>query len=176
MLSVQLAAIALAATTVAASGCGGSSKTGSTGGAPTSTTAASATTTATARVASGKPLTRAELLAQADAICKRVNADHELLNHGTQQNISREMPAYALYEQLAFAELSKLTPASMTNDWKRFLAAAQTLASDTARFGGYTKANDLNAAYGILPMIDNDERRMHIFAKRDGLSNCAQVI
>ena len=172
MLHSQLAALALAATTLAASGCGGSPKAGSTA-APISTTA----TTATVKVASGNPLTRAELIAAAGAICKRIDARHASLNLATQQAIAREIPVFAAYQKAALAELSKLTPPpSMAHDWKQFAAAAHTLARDMARFGEYAKANPPIATYArILPTIDKDERHVSALAKRDTINECEQV-
>ena len=68
MLHSQLAALALAATTLAVSGCGGSSKTE-----PAKTTAS--TTSGTAKTESGAPLTRAEFIARGEAICAHANAE-----------------------------------------------------------------------------------------------------
>jgi hypothetical protein len=182
MLHAQLAALAFAATTLAASGCGGSSKTGSTGAstgaAATSTIAASTATPATTNASPGKPMTRAEsiLIAKAGAICKRIDARHASVRLPTQQAIARELPLFASYQRAALAELRKLTPpASMAHDWKQFVAAAHTLASDTTRVGEYAKANHFATAGTIIPRIDKDERHISALAKHDAITGCEQV-
>ena len=177
----QLAALALAATTLAVSGCG-SSKTASTGvstsTAPTSTTAAGTTAaaTATVKITPGKHLTRAEVIADAGAICKRIKARHALEKLATQQDFVREIPRFASYQQAALAELSKLTPpASMAHEWGQFVAAAHTLAGDTTRLGEYAKARHFAAMGPILTRIDADEVSMKTFSKRDAIISCKLI-
>lgn len=145
---IRLAAVALAATTLAISGCGGSSK----------------------------PLTRAELAAKANAICKTVSA--KLAGHTikTQQDIARVAPELASFEQSALDDLSKLVPPDdLANDWKQFIAGAQTLAENTSKLGEYAKANNLKGARGLITSSQAVQRRMVAIAKRDGLKSCEQV-
>jgi hypothetical protein len=178
MLYAQLAALALVAATLAASGCGRSSKTGSTGASAGATTTAATRTTATAKATSGKPMTRAEsiLIAKAGAICKRVKARHRLENLTTKQDIARDIPLFASYQQAAIAELRKLTPpASMAHEWKEFAAAAHLLASDTTRLGVYVKAYHFTAAGPIMIRIDKDELTMKALAKRGAIAGCEQI-
>jgi hypothetical protein len=144
-----LAAVALAATTLAVSGCGGSSP---------------------------KPLTRAELTAKANAICKTVTAKLASKTIKTQQDIARIAPELASFEQAALAELSKLVPpAELANDWKQFVAGAQTLAENTSKLGEYAKANNLKAAKGLITSSQAVQQQMVATAKRDGLTACEQV-
>src|SRR5260370_2420778 len=110
----RLAAVALAATALVASGCG----------------------------SSAKPLTRAELTAKANAICKSVTA--KLAGHTvkTQKDIARVATELASFEQSALTDLSKLVPpAELADDWKQFVAGAQTLAENTSKLGEYARAN-----------------------------------
>jgi hypothetical protein len=148
MLRTQLAA--LAAISLAVSGCGGSSKTG--------------------------PLTRAELIAKADAICARFHT--ELHAHGskTPQELARNVPLLASYEQTAGAELRKLTaPASMANDWKQIVDSVQTLANDTAKVAPYAKENKLQAAQSLISEGQQVQQQALAMAKRDGFNQCAQA-
>jgi hypothetical protein len=183
MSRTRLVAVVLTVVTLAASGCGGSSKTGSTGAstgaALTSTTATSTAKAATTKATSRRPMTRAELtlIARAGAICKRINARHALLKLPTPQAIAREIPLFASYQQAALAELLKLTPpASMAHEWKQFAAVAKTLARDTTRLGDYAKANHVAiAGTRLLPGIDKDERHISALAKRAAITGCEQV-
>jgi hypothetical protein len=143
----RLAAVALATATLAASGCG-----------------------------SAKPLTRAELIAKADVICKTVTVKLAGTHIKTQQDFARIAPKLASFEQSALAELSKLVPpAELENDWKLFVAGAQTLAENTAKLGEYAKANNLKQARSLITSSQAVQQRMMTIAKRDGLKNCEQV-
>ncbi len=116
----HLAAAALVTLAVAVAGCGGSS---------------------------AKPLTRAELTAQANAICKTVTAKLASKTINNEKDIARVAPELASFEQSALTKLSKLVPpAELANDWKQFVADAETLAENTAKLGEYAKANNLKAA------------------------------
>jgi hypothetical protein len=144
----RLTALALAATALAISGCGSSSK----------------------------PLTRAELTVKADAICKTVTAKLATKTVKTQQDIARIAPELAGFEQSALAELSKLMPpAELADDWKKFVAGAQMLAENTAKLGEYAKSNNLKGARVLIVSSEATQRQMVATAKRDGLTACEQV-
>jgi uncharacterized protein with von Willebrand factor type A (vWA) domain len=144
----QLAALALAAMTLAASGCG----------------------------SSAKPLTRAELTAKADAICKTVTARLAKNTIRTQQDIARVAGELAAFEQVALTNLSKLVPpAALADDWKQFVAGAQTLAENTSKIGEYAKANNLKASKSLITSSQATQRQMTAIAKRDGLRSCEPV-
>lgn len=143
-----VAAIALTATVLAASGCGSSSK----------------------------PLTRAELTAKANEICKTVAAKVSSKSVSNQQQIGRVAEELASFEQTALTSLSKLVPpAELESDWKQFVAGAQTLAENTAKLGEYARANNLKAAKGLILSSEATQKQMMAIAKRDGLSACEQV-
>jgi hypothetical protein len=142
------AAIALTLTVFAASGCG----------------------------SSPKPLTRAELTAKANAICKTVTAKIASKSVSTEQQISRVAGELASFEQAALADLSKLVPPmELENDWKRFVSGAQTLAENTAKLGEYAKTKNLKAAKGLILSSEATQKQMVAIAKRDGLTACEQV-
>jgi hypothetical protein len=143
-----LASAALAAVTLAISGCG----------------------------SSPKPLTRAELTAKADKICEGVTAKLKSRTIKNQQDIARIAPELASFEQTALDDLSKLVPpAKLADDWKQFVAGAQTLAENTAKLGEYAKANNLKSAGHLITASEAVQKRMVVIAKRDGLKACEQV-
>lgn len=127
---------------------------------------------------SSKPLTRAELIAKADIICKRIDDKLKSSNNTikSQQDIARIVPKLASFEQSALAELSKLEPpASLANDWKTIIAGAQTLADNTAKLGEYAKANNLKAARHLIQASEKVQQQTLATAKRDGFKQCSQT-
>ncbi len=125
---------------------------------------------------SEKPLTRAELTAKANAICKTVTAKISSKSISTEQQISQVAGELAGFEQTALANLSKLVPpAELEADWKKFVSGAQTLAENTAKLGEYARAKNLKAAKALILSSENTQKQMTEIAKRDGLSACEKV-
>lgn len=125
-----------------------------------------------------KPLTRAQLIAKADAICRRVNARLSSANNTikTQQDIARVAPKLSAFEQAALAEMSKLVPpAALAEDWKVIVTGAQTLADNTAKLGEYAGSNNLKAARTLIATSQKVQQRMLATAKRDGFKDCSQA-
>jgi hypothetical protein len=166
MSRTRLAALALAATTLAASGCGGTTKSSSQAAPPAQ--AESHTQTG--------PLTRTELIAKADAICSRVNAQLASTAIRSTHDYARLLPQVAAYEQTELAELGKLTPpASMASDWQQILASTRTLAGDTAKIAEYAKSNNLKAARALLTTATTAQQQMLATAKRNGFKDCSRL-
>jgi hypothetical protein len=125
---------------------------------------------------SPKPLTRAQLLAQGDAICRRVNKKLSATTIKTQKEFVRVLPRLSGYEQQGLAQLSKLIPpAAMADDWKAIVAGAQTLADDTAKLGALVKAKDLKATHAVVADIAKVGQRTAAIARREGFKNCSQL-
>jgi hypothetical protein len=144
----RLVAGVLAATTVAIAGCGSSEK----------------------------PLTHAELVSKADAICKTVTAKFATKSANSVQEIARIAPELAGFEQKALSELSKLVPpAALESDWKQFVAGAETLAENTSKIGEYAKTNNLKATGPLIVSSEKTQQQMRTIAKRNGLTECEQV-
>jgi hypothetical protein len=144
----KLTAATLAATTMAIAGCGGSAK----------------------------PLTHAELVSKADAICKTVTAKFATKSASSVKDIARVAPELAAFEQKALSELSKLVPpANLESDWKQFVAGAELLAENTSKLGEYAKANNLKAAGKLIISSETTQHQMRAIAKRNGLTECEQV-
>jgi hypothetical protein len=144
-----LATAALAATALAICGCGSSSS---------------------------KPLTRAELTAKADTICKSVSAKVAGKSANTIQEVARTATELSSSEQSALNELSKLVPpAAMEADWKTFIAGAQTLAENTAKLGEYAKSNDLKNARTLILSSEATVKQMTAIAQKYNIKGCEQV-
>lgn len=140
---------ALVAATLAVSGCGGSSP---------------------------KPLTHAELIAKANAICKTVSAKLATKTVKSVQDLVRIAPELASFEQTALTELSKLVPpADLESDWKTFVAGAEKLAENTAKLGEDVKSKNIKAAHALVLTTEKTTQQMLAIAKRDGFKHCEQA-
>lgn len=125
---------------------------------------------------SSKPLTRAELTAKANAICKTVTAKLASRSVSTRQDLARVALELASFEQSALTDLSKLVPpASLESDWKQFVAGAQKLAENTAKLSEYEKTNNLKPVQALVASSEAVQKQMVALAKRDGLKECEQV-
>lgn len=183
MLHAQLAALVLAATTLAASGCGGSTKNSSTttatgATATTATTsAASPTTTAVIRPPTGKPLTRSQWIAKADAICARANTRVSSITIVSEKEFTRQIPQVATYNRTETGELSKLVPpASMTSAWTRLLKEYALYDEYTNRIAQYAQANNYISAGPVLHTAEKIRAQIAALAKSDGFKQCSKLI
>jgi hypothetical protein len=170
MHHVKLVAIAMATTALAASGCGGSSK--SSGGATSATGGAPAGTGASAR---STPLTRAELIARGDTICRRVNQKRASTTIEPQQTYASAWTPLAVYAHAAAAEMDRLTaPPSMTKDWNRMVSSAQTIADIYSTAIRYAKAGKLDETAPLTAKLARATKEMLTTAKRQGFKDCAR--
>jgi hypothetical protein len=185
MLHTQLAALALAAATLAVSGCGGSSKTASTSTAtaqPTTaatTTAATTTVPATAaaiKIRSGRPLTRAAWIAEAEVICARTNVELDSTKIKTVQDYARVLPQLASYDRIEATELSKIVPPTvMASDWRLIVTGFQKFGEYTERVAEYAEANNFNGATPTYRVAKATHERLAKIAKHDGFKECAVI-
>lgn len=129
--------------------------------------------------ASSKPLTRAQLIAKADAICKRVTTRLQAsgANHAnTPAQLERLAKSLATYEQSAFDELGALVPpAALEADWKRFVAGAQTLAESTTKLSQDLATKARAKIQALITSAEATQKQMVAIAKRDGMKACEQV-
>lgn len=184
MLHAQLAALALAAGVLAASGCGSSAKDGSTStsaGTSPSTTAAqqSSTTPAsvpTVTVATGKPLTHAQWRAQGDAICARLATELAGSTSKTQAELANALTQSAVYVRASVIQLAKLVPPpSKETDWQEYLTGLQQVAANSVALAQITKAGGFNSNLPIVTTSQVIHRRIEALARHDGFRSCSRV-
>jgi hypothetical protein len=183
-MRTRLPVLVLVMAVLAIAGCGSSSKTGSSasstsaGSTSPATTASSTTTPASTTASAGPPLSKSQLVARADAICKQLNAglDSEKNKVRTQQDIIRVVALRVGLEQTALTELSKLTPsASMAQDYQQLLKTRQTLIEDTKKLGEDAAANNSKAETPVYVSSAALIRQMAKTAKHDGLTYCGAL-
>jgi hypothetical protein len=183
MLHTQLAALALAAAAVIASGCG-SSKTESTTTAASTTTptttpspaTASTPTTSTApvKIATGVALTHTQWIADGDAICVNTQAKLGTLGARTMAALVSELPQAATYEAVEAEELGKLVPPkSMAHDWETIVSGIHLYSEYTNQAAQYIKTTQ---KIGGTALAKADQLELQILetAKRDGFKRCSQ--
>jgi hypothetical protein len=129
---------------------------------------------------SPKPLTRAQLTARANAICREVKTRLEAATKGqsanTPQQFARLASKVAGFEEKALADLTKLVPPpALEADWKRFVAGAQTLAEDTSQLSEYAAAKKTAAAKRLIASAESTQKQAAAAAKRIGLKDCEQI-
>jgi hypothetical protein len=176
MLHTYLAALMLAAIALAASGCDGSSKSPAT--TPVATTPQTATTSSTqvSTTETAKPLTRAQLLAQANAICGRAKAQLSSTVVKSQQEYARALPQAAAYERAAVSELTKLVPpASVASDFQQVLAALQQFSANTANLSDYAQTSEIIAGNALYRNAIQAQEQLHVIAGRTIFKACALV-
>lgn len=123
-----------------------------------------------------KPLTRAQLLVKADAICKRVDKQLSGTTIKSEKQLIHYLPRVAGYEQQALVELSKLNPPNrMAEDWKKIVAGAQTIADSTAKLAEAARLKEIKTVHEVLSEIGKVQTATTNVAKRDGFKNCSQT-
>jgi hypothetical protein len=120
----------------------------------------------------------AELVGNADAICKRVDAVLVTSGRGSHDlpAIARSASRNAALERAALAELDKLKPpASLARDWGQIIAYRRTLARELIELGRDAKANDRRGVQALAVTKKRIHDKLFALATRDGFKYCSQV-
>jgi hypothetical protein len=183
-MRVRLSVLVPIVAVLAVTGCGSSSKAGSSASSTNAestsagTTATASTTPVSTTGGSGPPLSRSELVARADAICKPLNTELVSSKYKvkTLQDIARIAPQRAAAEQTALSVLSKLTPpSSMAQDYQKMLVARQTVIEDIRKLGEDAAANNMKAATPLYTSSATVIRHMGATATRNGFKYCGEL-
>lgn len=186
MLYVHLVALAIATSALAASGCGGSSK--STASSDLTTSTASGSTTAVTKTSStipqvahvsvsgGKPLTKTLWVSKGNAICRHLHAELETLKIKKTAELPRVLPQAAAYERDAVNEFAKLVPPrSKTNDWEQFVTGTLQWAEGSAKVAEEAKLGDAITQSPAASATLVVQRQLSLIAGRDGLVACVNL-
>lgn len=124
---------------------------------------------------SSTALTRSELIAKADAICKDLNAEREGAKAVAESKLGPTILLLGKHEQAAVTRLRKLrAPGSLSSDWQSILAADQTLAQYTLNYGSYIASHNIVAARIQIRTAGEVQNRMKQTASEDGFKDCAE--
>lgn len=174
MNRTSLAAIALATSTLAASSCGSTTKpTNQTTTSPISTQTPASNTTSSKPTG---PLTRAQLIADGDTICYRLNTRRSTTRVARPQDYKRLIPALAAYELAGANEMNNLTPPpSMAHDWQQMITGARDIARATAKVHNYADANNTAISRTVERILYKGIHQLTTAAKRAGFKDCAHI-
>jgi predicted lipid-binding transport protein (Tim44 family) len=184
MLHIRLAALGLVTTALVAAGCGSSSKTSSTQksaansavSTPAVSTPASPPTTK-AKLATGKALTKAQLIAKADAICARSNAKTSAIPARSVQDLPRVLPQVAIYNRAEAAELAKLVPpSSLTHDWSQMINDLELHSHYSEEVVQLMKSSKPEAAGQPFHQSTVVLEDLLTRARHDGFKRCSRVL
>jgi hypothetical protein len=174
--------IAIAVATLALAGCGSESRTMS--AAPprqlTATTPASASNTSSSASAESSPsrlLTAPAVVAAADAICVRRNAEvREAAPKGalSMSVIASLATTHAATERAALAELSDLKPSRpVASKWRALLAQRRALTSELDDIARYARGGNATGMQSVVAHRESAKRRLLATAREFGY--CADV-
>jgi len=130
---------------------------------------------------------RAQLIAQADPICKQTNVKRLTINKTigevrtlagarTLRTIARAMPGLAANEHQAVARLRTLTaPPSLSKDWQEILAGMQQLANNTGKLGVYARSKNVKGLEKVLASSQQLRLQLINVGTRDGFAHCGRL-
>jgi hypothetical protein len=128
-----------------------------------------------------------KLIAQADPICKQVNARRASANaslgnvttlrgKGTLAGVAKTALPLATYQHEAVAKLTALkVPSSIAKDWQTMLSGLQQLANYTAQLGLVAKANKPAFGEKLIATSRELQKQLIALAKRDGFQHCGRL-
>jgi hypothetical protein len=179
MSHIRIAVAVLAVSAVAFAGCGSAKSSSQDSTAETTAATSAASSTSPESSANGAALSRAGLIAKADAICTKVRAMLNKNKFKTQDQVARVATRVTAYERAAVIELRKLVPpATLASDWEQIVKGVEILASDAMSIGRYARIHQLEtpAGHAVLVASGRHGIREAAIARRDGFVNCAAML
>ncbi len=128
----------------------------------------------------------AKLIAQADPICKQMNARvaaaNAALGHVTNlrgahtlQKVAQTGLGLATYEHQVVADLSALkAPSSLSKDWQTLLSGMQQLANYTAQLAVEAKAKNAKLGEETIAKSHELQKQLIAIATHDGFQHCGR--
>lgn len=132
-----------------------------------------------------KSLTRQELVAQADPICRQINDQIAYYSNLKPSNskdlvsasaVGRAAPKISATERNAYVQLKKLSPpSSMSDDWKAIVASMQTLADDSLKFGEAIEAGDPAETSALSSSATSALQQIRTLSAHNGFNDCSKL-
>jgi hypothetical protein len=125
---------------------------------------------------STKPLTRAQLVSHANALCTQVQTKMKHVGTAnTVQGLAHIAHKLAGFEQQQLESMKQLKPpTSLGADWKQMIEGAEEVAEDAGSLSTDVQLKKKKAAIEQLKQIGTVEKRISPIAKRDGFTSCTQ--
>lgn len=171
MLNTRKIALVLMATTLVAAGCG-SSKSQTVGTTP-SRAPVDTGTTRTAPIVARTPLTRAQFVAQGDAICAATNSKLKALSANSTAEFVRSLPQGAIDYNAEAEDLMKLAPPPvLAHSWSQLVGYVRSVGASTMRIAEYMKEHQTKRARQLYRAALQTKAKWQAIAKRDGFRYC----
>lgn len=173
----NLLAITLTVVALASYGCGNSKAKASISNKTTSAIA-STSTTSTPSVPTGPGLSRAQLVAKADPICRRLNdtLNAEKDAPKSKQDIVRVATRRAKLEEQTVAKLSRIVPvSSIAPQWEQIVATRQALVRELTSLARYAAVSNLPEQNVAIRTATELTRQMNQEALHMGFKDCPSI-
>lgn len=125
---------------------------------------------------SAKPLTRAQLVRHANALCTQVQVKMKKVGPAnTTQELADVADKLAGFEQHQLEAMRKLKPPpAMASDWKHMIEGAEEITKDAGNLSANVQPKK-KAAIEELNQVGKVEQRISPIAKHDGFKSCSQL-
>jgi hypothetical protein len=126
---------------------------------------------------SAQPLTRAQLVSRADAICTEVHTKMKTAGSASSPkqfvHLARKL---AGFQQQELEQMQKLTPpASLASDWKKILESAEEITEHVGTLSTDVETKKDKQASEALKQISAIQQRVAVVVRRDGLTSCDEL-
>jgi hypothetical protein len=126
---------------------------------------------------SARPLTRAQLIKRANAICDRVHAKMKAIGPAdTPARVAFVARKLAGFQQQELEQMRRLRPpSSLASDWKKIVEGAQELTVNVGTLSTDVQLKKTKQMFEELKQVGEDQKRIAVIVKRDGLTNCVRL-
>jgi hypothetical protein len=126
---------------------------------------------------SSKPLTRAQLVSQANTLCTHVQMKMKKVGPAkTPAQFAKLADKLASFEQQQLESMRKLKPpSSLAADWKRMIEGAEEITEAVGTLSTDVQLKKDKAAAEELKTIGRVEQRITPIVQRDGFTRCKQL-
>lgn len=132
---------------------------------------------AVAGCGSAKPLTRAQLVSHANALCTQVQTKMKHVGTvKTVQGLALAAHKLAGFEQHQLESMKQLKPPrSLAGDWKQMIEGAEEVTEDAGTVSTDVQLKKNKAAVEELKQIEKVEQHLSPIAKHDGFKSCSEL-
>lgn len=133
---------------------------------------------AVAGCGSTKPLTRAQLVSRANALCTHVHAEVKQAGPAkTPQDFVHLTRKLAGFEQHALESMRSLTPPSaLTADWKHMIEGAEEVAESVGTISTDAQLKKEKGEREALERVERVEKNIAPIVERDDFTSCKELI
>jgi hypothetical protein len=132
---------------------------------------------AVAGCGSATPLTRAQLVSRANALCTQLHNKMKQVGPAkTTQDLAHLAHKLAGFEQQQLEAMHKLTPpASLASDWKQMLQGAEDIAEAAGTLSTDVQLKKDKAAGEALKQAGKVQQHIKPITERDGFTSCKEL-